>query len=546
MGDIPIPDLSLMSGLLSVCIAVSALFLANVLYNVYLHPLRHVPGPFWARATGIPSWYYSFIGKRHIWMWQLFQIHGKRIRVTPNSVIFCDPRAHADIYSMKSNVRRSPFYVGLTKSIREQNTLNTIDPTEHARKRKILDTGFTDVSVSTAATFITQHIDRWHQIMLDEHGSSTEWSASMDFSHKIDHLAFDIMGELAFGRSFNTKEPGENPLKEVPNTTIQYFKFYYPMCHSPLLSLIIWLKPRGLDRLMELVTPQHLHEFDKFVIDSVTKRLELYEKQKTLAENERRRDIMYFLCQAQDSSTGHKTYTEVELRAEALLLIIAGSDTTTTILSGILWYLTRYPRCYQKLVDELQGTFETPEDAVHGPKLVGCKYLRACIDETMRLVPPGPSESPREVLPGGINIMNEHYPPGTIVSTSPWSDGRNEEVYGDPAVFRPERWIATEDAGVTTEMVAKIRSNLRPFRSGPGNCAGKNIAMAEIMLVVAKTLLRFDFRKTPGSTLGEGSAELGWGQRDRKQFQLVDAFVSVREGPEIQFRKRAPREVLLG
>jgi cytochrome P450 len=204
-------------------------FLASVLYNLYLHPLRHVPGPFWARASDIPSWYYTASGRRHIWLWQLFQIYGKRIRVSPNLVLFCDPEAHSAIYGMKSNVRRSPFYVGLTKNIREKNTLNTIDPTEHATRRKMLNTCFTDISVNAASAFMSQHIDRWHQIMLDEHDSTTEWSASMDLSEKLDHLVFDIMGDLCFGRSFRTKEPGDNPLKEVPHNIIQYLKFYYPV-----------------------------------------------------------------------------------------------------------------------------------------------------------------------------------------------------------------------------------------------------------------------------------------------------------------------------
>ncbi|KAI1849145.1 hypothetical protein JX266_005106 [Neoarthrinium moseri] len=514
-----------MRGFFWLCAAVPVLFLVNAFYNVHLHPLRHVPGPFWAKASGIPSWYYTVTGKRHIWLWQLFQIYGKRIRVAPNLVLFCDPEAHADIYGMKSNVRRSPFYVALTKDIREQTTLTTIDPTEHAKRRKMLNTAFTDISVHTAAAFMSQHIDRWHQIMLDEHDSTTEWSASMDLSKNIDHLVFDIMGDLSFGRSFNTKEPGDNPLKEI--------------CRSPLLSLILWLKPRGLDRLIALVTPPSVQQFDKFVHDSLAQRLELYKKQKDIPENERRQDMFYFLCQARGSSEGHAAYTEDELRAEALLLIIAGSDTTTASLASIFWYLVRAPRSYQKLVNELQRTFRTAEDATYGPKLTFCTYLRACIDEGMRLVPPGPCEPPREILSGGLKIMNNHYPKGTIVGTAPWCDSRNEEVYGDPGIFRPERWIVDEAAGVTKEMVADIRTNFHPFLTGPGSCAGKNIAMAEIMLVVAKTLLIFDIRKAPGSTLGEGSPELGWGERDKKQFQVVDAYVSVKQGPEVQYRKRA-------
>lgn len=171
------------------------------------------------------------------------------------------------------------------------------------------------------------------------------------------------------------------------------------MCRSPLLSLIIWLKPRGLDRLMELMTPRPVQQFNDFVFDSVTKRLELYKKQEDIPENERRQDMFYFLCKAQGSSTGRPAYTEDELRAEASLLIIAGSDTTTASLASIFWYLIRAPRCYQKLVNELQGTFKIAEDVIYGPTLMGCTYLRTCIDEGMRLVPPGLANLPERSLP---------------------------------------------------------------------------------------------------------------------------------------------------
>lgn len=320
------------------------------------------------------------------------------------------------------------------------------------------------------------------------------------------------------------------------------------MCRSPFLSSIIWLKPRGLDRLVELITPRPVRQFNDFVFESVTKRLELYKKQEDIPERERRQDMLYFLCKAHDSSRDHpaRAYTEDELRAEASLLIIAGSDTTTASLASIFWYLIRAPRCYQKLGDELQRAFKTAEDVVYGPKLTGCAYLRACIDEGMRLVPPGPCEAPREVLDGGLNVLDSHYPKGTIVGTVAWSDSLNVEVYGDPGIFRPERWIPDEAAGVTKEMVAEIRTNFHPFLTGPGACAGKNIALAEIMLVVAKTLLRFELRKTPGSTLGEGSPELGWGERDRKQFQIGDAYISLKQGPEVQFKKRPLAEAKSG
>jgi cytochrome P450 len=157
----------------------------------------------------------------------------------------------------------------------------------------------------------------------------------------------------------------------------------------------------------------------------------------------------------------------------------------------------------------------------------------------MRLVPPGPCEPPREVLAGGLEILGTFHPASTIVGTAPWCDSRNADVYGDPGVFRPERWIVDEANGTTKEMIAKIRTNFHPFLAGPGSCAGKNVAMAEMMLVIAKTVFLFDLRKAPESTLGEGKPELGWGQSDRNQLQVVDAYISLREGPVPQFRRRA-------
>lgn len=97
----------------------------------------------------------------------------------------------------------------------------------------MLNTCFTEQSVTAVSAFVVEHIDRWHHTLLDEHDSTTEWSASVDLGEKIDHLVFDIMGDVSFGRSFNIKEPGDNPLREVPHNIIQYLKFYYPVRAVP-------------------------------------------------------------------------------------------------------------------------------------------------------------------------------------------------------------------------------------------------------------------------------------------------------------------------
>ncbi|KAI1853895.1 hypothetical protein JX265_012580 [Neoarthrinium moseri] len=511
-------------------------FVVNLVYNLFFHPLAKVPGPFLARATGIVSWYYALSGRRHLWIWQQFQIYGYRVRIHPNAVVFCDPESYTDIYSTKSNVRRSKFYTAWRRNDRDRTTLNSIDVAEHAHRRKLLNVSFTEKSLRAATGFIIKHVDRWHALLVDESGS--DWSAPVDFAETVDTLVFDIMGDLCFGRSFNIKEPGENPLKVVPHNIAKYTQFQNPLARSPFLDFIVWLQPRGLEQILEVVTPPAVKQYFKFVHDSVTDRITLQAEQAQKPESERRQDMFYFLFEARDPDTGLPAYKETDIRAEANLLIIAGSDTTAISLTGIIFYLTGNPRPYEKLVKEIRTTFASVEDIVHGPKLLGCQYLKACIDEGMRLTPVVPSELSREVLPGGITIKGEYYPPGTIVGSANWASSRNPDVYPDADVFRPERWIVDEAAGVTKADVALVRSNFHPFASGPGNCVGKNLAMTELMITLARTLHRMDVRREPGSTEGAGAPELGWGARDDKQFHLYDAYISLRHGPRVQFRKR--------
>ncbi|KAI0181176.1 cytochrome P450 monooxygenase-like protein [Hypoxylon sp. FL1284] len=535
------PQLISLAEYIAVCFLLGIFILvASATYNLVFHPLAHVPGPLLARASGIPSWYHAYRGDRHVWLWQQFQVYGSKIRPEPNTVLFCDPEAYADIYSIKSNVRRGKFYTAWQRNDGDKTTLNTVDVAEHAQKRRLLNLCFTDKSVRAASSFVTKHVDRWNHLLVQK-CDGLDWSETVDFSAKVDNLVFDIMGDLCFGKSFDVKEPGANILKSVPQNIMKYMQFYCPICRSPFLNFIVWLKPRGLNKLFNSLTPSPVQQYYQFVHESVSKRLALQKEQAEKPESERRQDIIYFLCEAQDPDTGHPAYDESTLRAEANLLIIAGSDTTAISLSGIFFYLTNHPYQYQKLVKEIRTTFDSAENIVYGPKLSSCAYLKAFVDEAMRLTPTGPSELPREVLAGGIIIIKgEYFPEGTLVGTSPWADSRNEEIYGDANIFRPERWIAdeTETGVVTQEEMARMRSNFHPFAAGPGNCVGKNLAITEMMITVARTLHRLDVRRAPGSTVGGGAYELGWGARDPKQFQLIDAYISLRHGPEVQFRKR--------
>lgn len=304
---------------------------------------------------------------------------------------------------------------------------------------------------------------------------------------------------------------------------------------------MVWLKPRGLERLLELVIPPTIKAHYDFVEETVTKRLQEHRKREAEKAPIEREDMLHFLCSAQDPTTGEAAFNFTDLLAESNLLIMAGSDTTSITISSMFFYLTHNHRVYLKLVKEIRDTFTSLEDIVHGPKLLtDCKYLRACIDETLRLAPAGPSELPREVLLGGTTIEGEHYPAGIIVGTPNWAMGRNEEQYGDAFTFRPERWIVSNelDSLNPEEEVRRLKHGLHTFLKGPGDCVGQKLAMLQISLVFARTLWRMDVRLAPGTDVGAGNAKLGWGLRDPRQYVLADAYIALHQGPMVQFRAR--------
>ena len=287
---------------------------------------------------------------------------------------------------------------------------------------------------------------------------------------------------------------------------------------------------------MDWITPPDVKSYYEFLEQSVKARRQSEEESQNEGK-QLRQDMFHFLFQAKDPETGGPAYTsEEELFAEANLLVIAGSDTTSINMSAFFFYIVRNPAAYAKLIHEIRTTFQSVEDIKAGSQLSSCAYLAACIDEMMRMTPAGPGELSRTILPGGQTIDGHFYPEGVTVGAAGWATGHNDE-YGDPNVFRPERWIVDEKNGNTAAEVKRIAGLVHPFSAGWGNCAGQNLAKLELLTTVARTLYRFDVRSEPGSTLGEGSLELGWGRREKKAFQLYDSYVAMRDGPMVQFRK---------
>lgn len=508
----------------------------TTVYNLLFHPLAKTPGPFLCRISVLPSFLHACKGDRHVWIWQNFQIYGDTFRAAPNLVLFNTPGAFNDIYASRGNTTRSSFYRAWKRNERDVTIFNSTEPAAHAKRRRILNLAFTEQSLKASGPLMTAHIDRWIEILIEE--ATETWSSPRNVAMHTDELVFDILGDLCFGEKLNTKDPGENKWKLVPRLSMKAIRFGYLLSKTSFFDVFLFLQPRGLNKLLQRIRRAELKTWNNFVDNSVDKRIAAHEAGMESGQL----DMFHFLLNAIDPETNRPAYPQRDhLVAEARALVVAGTDTSANTLSGLFFHLAHNPPVLAKLTAEIRSTFVSVEDIMLGPKLSRCQYLRACVDEALRISPPVPGELPREVLPGGAKINGRFYAQGTVVGCSPWSMGRNEDVYGDCHLYRPERWTSTpEDENFgDTARASNLKKQFYPFLIGSGDCAGRNIAMLELLLVCARTVWKTDMRLAPGFDNGEGKPEFEWGQRDPKQYITKDAFLCMKDGPVLQFKARS-------
>lgn len=190
-------------------------------------------------------------------------------------------------------------------------------------------------------------------------------------------------------------------------------------------------------------------------VDRVTKRLE------------KGRDTegvdLWDLVLAQKEGKG---LTRGEMDSNASLFMIAGTETTATLLSGLTYKLLEKPECMQKLSDEIRGEFTSSDDMTM-ERLAALPYFAACIKETFRLYPPVPLGLPRITPEAGSTICGQFVPSDTICMIPQAAMYTHPDNFRNPDQFIPERWMG--DARFEDDQ----RHAVQPFSVGSRDCVGK-------------------------------------------------------------------------
>ncbi|EFQ34695.1 cytochrome P450 [Colletotrichum graminicola] len=208
-----------------------------------------------------------------------------------------------------------------------------------------------------------------------------------------------------------------------------------------------------------------------------------------------------------------QTTDRSRLRYELLNVLMAGRDTTASLLGNLFFVISKRPDVWSKLRHEVDGlngalpNYSTLRDML---------YLRACLRESLRLHPVVPVNTriamadtilPRGGGPDGNSPV--YVAKGTAVGWSVYAMHRRKDIYGpDADKFRPERW---DNIRVTWEYL--------PFNGGPRICLGQQYALTEASYLTVRMLQ--EFQNAENMDQGEWEEELAITACNRRGCQVV-------------------------
>lgn len=437
--------------------------------------LKHIPGP---PSAGLSKWWMlrnTLGGSMHLALKAACDTHGHVARVGPNTLVTDDPEVVKRMWAVRSSYKKGDFYDAVRFDPTRDNIISQRDDDLHNELRAKMAAGYAGKENEGLERGIDKGIMAFIGLIERDYVSEGAIFRPMDLARKAQYLTLDIIGDIAFGADFGHLTQDTDVHKYIERTEASMPAMMI-VSVLPVLARVLQLPL--LRRLMP--SEKDPHGFGKFIGEAkrvVAKRLG--------PNGIDRKDML-------GSFLKHGLSRE-EAEGEALVNIIAGSDTTATAIRTTMLYLMSSPQAYRKLAHEIRtaaakGQISSPitdEEARTLP------YLQAVIKEGMRVFPPVTGLMPTVVPPGGDVIRGIPVPEGTEIGWSAFGVQHNKGVYGlDAETFRPERWLEVKDEQLLQDMTSTWEL---VFKYGKWQCLGRSVALLELDKIFVELLRRYDF-----------------------------------------------------
>ncbi|THX82829.1 putative cytochrome P450 monooxygenase [Aureobasidium pullulans] len=469
--------------------AVVLYFATHAIYNLYFHPLSQHPGPILNAISPLPRLYWNIEGREPQTVLKLHLKYGNIVRIAPNELSFIT-QAWKDIYGFK----RPELSKDWTMYALSENTKRSIilSGADHGRQRKMLAPAFSERALKLQQGMLTTYTG----MMVEKLEERMKESKSVDMAKVFNCVTFDTIADLMFGEPLGLCES-----MEYSDWLSQLFVSIWLAGASRALQYFPLLF-----RLATMMIPKHIQDtIDSSYQNTVDK------VNKRLAMSTERPDMLGLMLKHKEEGA---EMTMDELYANADLLMIAGTETTATSLSGLTWYLLNNKPVLERLTKEVREAFNSIDDITMEslPRLPGeeltkmLQYLSACLEEGMRMFP-AVAEGIRRVTPStGATISGHFIPPNASlvkVSIPHYAAYHHPTNFHSPTTFAPERWLLSSHPLYNPIFASDKKEILQPFSVGPRNCIGLTLAYHEMRLIMANLLWHFDVELS-------GECDEGW------------------------------------
>ncbi len=283
----------------------------------------------------------------------------------------------------------------------------------------------------------------------------------VDMSREMMRLTFSVVSRSLFGEEMSMSE-----LDRVGHIIEVIQKYVTTTTRLPYTKP--WYRINGkYNKVLRL-----MEEADGILFDGIEDRKR---------SGERYDDLLDMLMYTRYEDTG-AGMTDQQIRDEALILFVAGHETSANALTWLFYLLAQHPDVEQKILDELDTVVQGDEISFsHLPQLT---YLMQSIQEGMRLYPPAWVVDRLAI--GDDKLGDYAVKAGDMLFLFIYGTHHNAKYWEDPEAFRPERF----DKSKSSE---RHRYAYFPFGGGPRLCIGNNFALMEMQLVIARLLQQFKF-----------------------------------------------------
>jgi cytochrome P450/NADPH-cytochrome P450 reductase len=348
-------------------------------------------------------------------------------------------------------------------------TSHTQEPDWH-RGHRALQPGF---GVAVLRTMVDSMWDIAEQLLLK--WERLEDGTPIDVSDDMTRLTLDTIALCAFGYRFNSFY--SNEMHPFVTAMVRQFQETSERMRRPaFMTRLMVMKER--QRAEDSATMRGMSDM-------------LLARRKQTGPGSGRRDLLDLMLAARGAEGG-EGLSDAFISGQLVGLLVAGHETTSGLLSFVLYLLSAHPEVLAKAVAEVDRVLG--DERIRFEHLTHLTYVDQVLKEALRLWPTAPAFS---VYPYADTVIGGGYPirhDQTVMVLLPMLH-RDPKVWSDPEVFDPDRFAP--------EKVEALPPNAwKPFGNGQRSCIGRPFALQEAQLVVASILQRFDIAQAdPGYTL---------------------------------------------